>query len=78
MMKMSQKSTFWEIIIFSRSDYFSGKNNFRKFFENFFHLEKIFFEKNFSPMSMQNFPRNPKIILRKLCDKAKDTKNQER
>ena len=33
----------------------------------------MYFYKKYTPT--QNFPRNPKIILRKSCDESKDTKN---
>ena len=40
----------------------------------FFGLEKIYFRKIFLPISIQNFPRIPKIVLRKPCEESKHAK----
>ena len=48
---------------------------FLNFFQDFFHLEIFFWEKIFFTISIRNFPRNPKIILRKSCDEFKYSKN---
>ena len=37
-------------------------------------LEKICFEKYVLPISTQNFPKIPKIVLRKPCDEPKHAK----
>ena len=86
--KNQDKNIFWKFdrnIFLGRK--FFGRNflirfskNFRKksdfFFDIFFDFENIFiFWKKYIPT--QNFVRNPKIILRKSCDHAKDTKNTD-
>ena len=79
-----EKSKFWgnfefwnfenleipKILIFQNFDFLSEKNLkiFSNFPQDFFGLEKIFFKKLFSPMSIQNFFRIPKIVLRNSCD----------
>ena len=45
------------------------------FFEKNFHLEKNVFSKNVFSMSIRNFPKIPKIALRKSCDECKHAKN---
>ena len=37
-------------------------------------LKKIYFRKIFLPISIQNFPRIPKIVLRKPCEESKHAK----
>ena len=44
------------------------------FSRKFFHLEKNFSKIFWTPMSIQNFPKIPKIILKKSCDEPKDAK----
>ena len=39
-----------------------------------FFVMKKYFQKCFLPMSTQNFPKIPKIILRKPCDEPKHAK----
>ena len=48
------------------------KNKIVSFSRNFFDLEKIFFRKIFFAISIRNFPRNPKMILRKPCGQPTD------
>ena len=48
--------------------YFSRQN---------FHLEKKISEFFWTPMSIRNFPKIPKIILRKSADQAKAVKNPD-
>ena len=46
-----------------------------QFFQDFFLvLKKIYFRKIFLPISIQNFPRIPKIVLRKPCEESKHAK----
>jgi len=52
-----------------------NKNKIVSFSRKFFDLEKIFFRKIFFAISIPNFPRNPKIILRKSCNEFKVVKN---
>ena len=52
------------------------KSKFR-LFQFFFRSQKKFSEKYFLTISMQNFIRIPKIILKKTCDQSKDTKNKK-
>ena len=61
----------FKILIFQNFHFLIRKkseNIFYFFQELFFCLEKIYFRNIFSPMSIQNFFRIPKIILRKPCD----------
>ena len=46
---------------------------FWDFFKKIFHLEKKVFSKIFFAMSKQNFPKIPKIALRKACDEFTST-----
>ena len=57
--------------------FFKNVQNFQKsyFLRKFFHLEKNISKFFWTPMSMQNFPRIPKITLRTPADQAKDAKN---
>ena len=83
---LSQKSIF-QILTFVTNPYrilrFSKlKKNFKNFpkthfLSKIFHLEKMFKKFFRTPMSIQNFPKIPKIILIKPCDQAKDTKNKQ-
>ena len=57
------KSKIFEISIFS---FFLLKNLKKPML--FFDIENIFFPKCFFTMSIQNFPKIPKITLRKSCD----------
>ena len=50
------------------------KNIFILFQDFFLVLKKIYFRKIFLPISIQNFPRIPKIVLRKPCDEPKHAK----
>ena len=59
------KFWFFKILIFCQKKIW---NIFKFFSRTFFGLEKICFQKIFSPMSIQNFFRIPKIVLRKSCD----------
>ena len=78
-------SKFWNFQNFRFSKFpkmFSSKNVvfFKKRFPRFFVakmfcLRKLFFENYFSSISIRNFPRIPKIILRKPSDQFKYTKN---
>ena len=53
------------------------KNKIVSFSRIFFYLEKTFFRKIFFAISIPNFPRNPKIILRKSCNEFKVVKNND-
>ena len=46
-------------------------------FSRFFPIFKKDLIKIFFTMSMRNFPKIPKIILRKSCEQVKDTKNEK-
>ena len=48
------------------------------FFEKMFSSRKKFSEIFWTPMSIQNFPKIPKIILRKSADEPKDAKTDLR
>ena len=61
-------SKFWFFKIFIFFVRKKSENSF-KFFQDFFLvLKKIYFRKIFLPISIQNFPRIPKIVLRKPCE----------
>ena len=62
----NQKCDFFEIQNFQNQKIFFKTKIFKMFF--------YVFRKIFSPVSIQKFPRNPKIKLRTLCDELKDTK----
>ena len=67
----------FEILIFQNFDFLSEKNLkiFFIFFQDcFLVLKKIYFQKIFLPISIQNFLRIPKIVLRKPCDEPKHAK----
>ena len=76
-------------IDFSKIDFhwhFNGKIFFVKksgfflklnFFQDFFLFRKKSSEKIFLSISIRNFPRIPKIILRNSCDEYKDPKNKK-
>jgi len=53
------------------------KNTIVSFSQKIFELEKIFSWKIFFPISIQNFPRIPKITLRNSCDEYKGPKNEK-
>ena len=76
------KNRFWDFFqlkshlksVFFKKISFFLKNIFSR---DFFSFQKNrFFEKPI-PISIRNFIRNPKIILRKSCDKFKFVKNKE-
>ena len=76
----SQKSMF-QTLTFVKNPYrilgfFKKFKIFKKpnFLTIFFHLEKKISKIFWTAMSMQNFPRNPKIILKKSCEESKDAK----
>ena len=50
------------------------KKHNSRFFRDFFVFQKKSFEKIFSPISIRNFPRIPKISLRNSCDEYKNRK----
>ena len=66
---------FIDFFIGFLSKCFWSRKIFSGFFRKIFHLEKICFFKIFFTTPTQNFPKNPKIILRNSCDELKDTKN---
>ena len=75
-MKMSKFSFFIDFFIgqFFEKLLVSKKHFFGLFRQTFFILKSFIFYELFS-ISIRNFPRNPKIILRKSCDEFKATKN---
>ena len=67
----------FEILIFQYFHFLSEKNLkiCFNFFQDFFLVsKKIYFRKIFLPISIQNFPRIPKIVLRKPCEESKHAK----
>ena len=66
-------SKFWnfEIFIFCQKKIWKYFYFFPRFF---LVLKKIYFRKIFLPISIQNFLRIPKIVLRKPCDEPKHAK----
>ena len=57
--------------------HFSSKNIFRQKCFGIFRRQKNPIGNFWLPIPIPNFPKIPKITLRKPCDKAKDTKNQK-
>ena len=58
--------------------FFSTQIFFFDYFSRFFFDMKNFDEKNrWLPISIPNFPKIPKIALRKSCDELKDTENRK-
>ena len=65
------KFRFFKIFIFCQKKIWKYFSFFSKIF---FVLKKKYFRKIFLPISIQNFPRIPKIVLRKPCDEPKHAK----
>ena len=61
-------------LIFIKKSWNSTKNIFSIFWRFFLTLNKNIFSLIFS-IPIQNFPKNPKIILRTPCDHFEDAKN---
>ena len=53
------------------------QNIFSQLLSRFFSSRFFFWENIFSPISIRNFPRIPKITLRKSCDEFKASKNKK-
>ena len=73
-------SKFWFFIDFSKDFFrkiFGLEKYFFDFFDNIFWSWKFLFVCGFFCMSIRNFIRNQKVILRKSCDHSKDTKNRK-
>ena len=64
----------FEILKFSFFVRKKSENIFIFFQDLFLVLKKIYFRKIFLPISIQIFPRIPKIVLRKPCEESKHAK----
>ena len=73
MLKFQNFGNFQNFLLF-----FSEKNLKYFHFSRFSLVLKTYFQKKrFLPISTQNFPRIPKIVLRKPCDAPKHTKTSD-
>ena len=67
----SSKNFTWKNRFFYWKNENFSKKSFSIFFKKIFHLEKKKFSKIFLSISIRNFPKIPKIALRKSCDACK-------
>ena len=80
--EISRKNRDFEIFDFRNFRNFDFRNfekskkipKFDIFFKDFFRHDFFCLEKYFLPISTRNFPKIPKIVLRKSCDEPKHAK----